>query len=67
MRNIINCFLVALFSLYTMQSLAQQRKRINFDDNWKFAFGSANDPVKDFNYSIATIFSKTGCCNDNCH
>jgi len=37
-----------------------QRKRINFDDNWKFAFGNANDPLKDFKFSIANIFSKTG-------
>ncbi len=39
---------------------AQQRKKINFDSGWKFAFGNANDPLKDFNYSIATIFAKTG-------
>ncbi len=24
------------------------RERINFDDNWQFAFGNASDPVKDF-------------------
>ncbi len=35
-------------------------RKINFDDDWKFAFGSANNPAKDFNYSIATIFSKSG-------
>lgn len=37
-----------------------QRTKTNFDSDWKFAFGNANDPSKDFNYSIATIFSKTG-------
>lgn len=36
------------------------RQRINFDNDWKFAFGNASDPAKDFNYSIATIFAKTG-------
>jgi beta-galactosidase len=36
------------------------RQRINFDDNWKFHFGHAANPEKDFNYSIATIFSKSG-------
>jgi beta-galactosidase len=36
------------------------RKKINIDDNWKFHFGHAADPAKDFNYSIATIFSKSG-------
>ncbi|MBN8701349.1 MAG: glycosyl hydrolase 53 family protein [Chitinophagales bacterium] len=37
-----------------------QRKKTSLDNDWKFAFGHANDPVKDFNYSIATIFAKTG-------
>ena len=36
------------------------RQKINFDENWKFAFGNASDPKKDFNYSLVTIFSKTG-------
>src|SRR5258706_8172052 len=36
------------------------RKKINFDEDWKFHFGHAADPVKDFNYSLITIFSKTG-------
>ena len=36
------------------------RKRMNIDDNWKFHFGNASDPSKDFNYGIATIFSKSG-------
>lgn len=36
------------------------RKKINIDDNWKFHFGHAGNPEKDFNYSIATIFSKSG-------
>jgi beta-galactosidase len=30
------------------------------NEGWKFHFGHAADPAKDFNYSIATIFSKTG-------
>ena len=37
-----------------------QRKRTSFDTDWKFAFGNSNDPSKDFNFSIATIFAKTG-------
>ena len=36
------------------------RERINFDEDWKFHFGHAASPEKDFNYSIATIFSKSG-------
>lgn len=36
------------------------RQQINFDSNWKFSFGHAANPEKDFNYSIKTIFSKSG-------
>jgi beta-galactosidase len=39
---------------------ASPRKKINFDDNWKFHFGHTANPEKDFNYSIATIFAKSG-------
>ncbi|MBK8496009.1 MAG: DUF4982 domain-containing protein [Chitinophagaceae bacterium] len=49
-----------LFFFLVVAASAQQRKKINFDDNWKFAFGHAGDPVKDYNYRIATVFSKTG-------
>jgi len=56
----ISCVFIATIFFLAVTASAQQRKRINFDDNWKFAFGNANDPAKDFNYSIATIFSKTG-------
>src|SRR5258708_26905904 len=38
----------------------QAQRHINFDDDWKFHFGNASDPLKDFNYSIVNIFSKTG-------
>ena len=46
----------------TTNILSQQlpTRKINFDNDWKFAFGSANNPAKDFNYSAATIFSKSG-------
>lgn len=37
-----------------------QRQKVNFDKNWKFHFGHASNPEKDFNYSITTIFSKSG-------
>jgi beta-galactosidase len=47
-----------IFSFCTAQS--SPRKHINFDDNWKFQFGNANDPSKDFNYSLHVIFKKTG-------
>src|SRR6187200_1123434 len=49
-------------SLTTLFSQGQTtaRKKISLDDNWKFKFGHAANPEKDFNYSIATIFSKSG-------
>lgn len=54
------CFLISLITLSTIKGFTQSRKKINFDADWKFSFGNANDPAKDFNYSLATIFAKTG-------
>ncbi len=50
--------LAALFCL--SHPATAQRQKINFDKDWKFHFGHAANPEKDFNYSIATIFSKSG-------
>jgi beta-galactosidase len=36
------------------------RMHISFDEDWKFHFGHAADPAKDFDYSTTTVFSKTG-------
>ncbi|MBS4044177.1 MAG: glycosyl hydrolase 53 family protein [Chitinophagaceae bacterium] len=55
----IKYFQFFLFFLYSLCSNAQHQQ-INFDDDWKFAFGHASNPEKDFNYSIKTIFSKSG-------
>lgn len=52
------CLLVA-YCLLPVASNAQ-RKRINFDEGWKFHFGHAGDPKKDFNYGITSIFAKSG-------
>lgn len=61
MKKIIITFLVSLFLFKTIFSQQQIiRQRINFDEGWKFAFGNAADPAKDFNYSIGNIFSKSG-------
>ncbi|MEP6583095.1 MAG: beta-galactosidase GalA [Ginsengibacter sp.] len=54
-------FLALMFS-YTFckaQDFPEGRHE-NFDDDWKFHFGNSSDPLKDFNYTIANIFSKTG-------
>src|SRR5882724_8975539 len=57
-----SCLLITLviFSFSFCNGQTSLRKRINIDDNWKFHFGHAANPEKDFNYSIATIFSKSG-------
>lgn len=39
---------------------AAQRQHLSFDNDWKFHFGHAANAEKDFNYTIATIFSKSG-------
>jgi len=63
MREARAFFLFYLFIFFFCVSSAQSlspRKKINVDDNWKFHFGNAADPAKDFNYSIATVFAKSG-------
>jgi beta-galactosidase len=37
-----------------------QTRTVPFDQGWRFHFGSASDPHKDFNYGIVSIFSKAG-------
>ncbi len=53
---------MAAFILFYSLGNAQSslRKKTNLDENWKFHFGHAANAEKDFNYSIATIFSKSG-------
>ena len=43
-------FIIALSYSYSLES-KEIRKRIPFDDNWKFAFGHAKEPSKDFDYA----------------
>ena len=62
MRKATALFFIHAF-IFTIVASAQDispRKKISFDDNWKFHLGNAADPSKDFNYSIANIFSKSG-------
>lgn len=49
-----------LCSLFSFFASAQQRSHVNFDEGWKFHFGHAANAEKDFNYSIAASFSKSG-------
>ncbi|MFY7840979.1 MAG: beta-galactosidase GalA [Lacibacter sp.] len=57
MKQQLTFFAIAL--LVCISTFAQ-RKQVNIDNNWKFSYGHAANPEKDFNYSIKTIFSKSG-------
>lgn len=56
------CICIISFNFFSSILIAKPnvRNRINFDDDWKFHFGNVLSPIKDFNYSIANIFSKAG-------
>src|SRR5258705_2750738 len=64
MKRTAGFFLLSIYIFFSCcVSSAQNylpRKKISFDEDWKFHFGHSADPVKDFNYSLVTIFSKTG-------
>ncbi|MGZ3952057.1 MAG: glycoside hydrolase family 2 TIM barrel-domain containing protein, partial [Flavisolibacter sp.] len=62
MRLIFSVAFASFLLLSPLISLAQtpSREHINFDEDWRFHFGNASDPSKDFNYSINVIFKKTG-------
>lgn len=53
-------FFALLILLVGSFELVAQRTHLDFDADWRFHFGHAGDPRKDFNYSIAPIFSKSG-------
>jgi beta-galactosidase len=55
-------YLITLFAALCLQSQTQTnpRHRLNFDEDWRFHFGHAADPAKDFNYRVANIFAKSG-------
>src|SRR5690349_15836669 len=50
---------LSLFSCIVFKTSAQ-RLHLNFDEGWKFSFGHAANAEKDFNYTVSTIFSKSG-------
>jgi beta-galactosidase len=51
-------FLLLNVALFAQPSI--QRKKLNFDRDWKFHAGHASDPTKDFNFKVANLFSKSG-------
>jgi len=65
MRRFTGFFLLMLIAqLFVPKPLAAQQhslpRRINFDEDWRFSFGHAADPSKDFNYKVANLFAKSG-------
>lgn len=52
-------FLLVAVCIITI-NISAQRQQLNFDKGWKFHYGHAASPEKDFNYSIVNIFSKSG-------
>ncbi len=50
--------LILLLATLSWNGFSQ--KRTSLDNDWRFHFGHAANAEKDFNYSIATIFSKSG-------
>ncbi|MCB0633041.1 MAG: beta galactosidase jelly roll domain-containing protein, partial [Lewinella sp.] len=59
MKNIILLALLLTATLAWAQS-PNPRQHLNFDTGWKFHFGHAQNPDKDFNYGVANIFKKSG-------
>jgi beta-galactosidase len=54
-------FTLILFGCFVQKTEAQQvREKINIDKDWRFHFGHAANADKDFNYSIANSFAKSG-------
>lgn len=56
----ISACLFLLLAITAVSQPGSVRKHISLDEDWRFHFGHAADPAKDFNYGIATIFSKSG-------
>ncbi len=52
-------FLICLSLIFT-SIVSGQRQRLLLDRDWRFSFGHAANPEKDFNYGIRTVFSKSG-------
>lgn len=52
--------IASVFFALLISSGGNAQKKISMDEGWKFHFGHAGDPAKDFNYGIANIFAKSG-------
>ncbi|RYZ22059.1 MAG: DUF4982 domain-containing protein [Chitinophagaceae bacterium] len=56
-KNQVFAFLLLLLLPAFLQA---QRQKTLLDEDWRFAFGHAGDPAKDFNYGIPALFAKSG-------
>lgn len=59
MKKYIANWLLLMFGL-CICSAAISQTHTSLDAGWKFHFGHAANPEKDFNYSLRTIYSKSG-------
>ncbi|RYY66422.1 MAG: DUF4982 domain-containing protein, partial [Chitinophagaceae bacterium] len=50
----------SLFLILLYLGSAAQRSHELLDNDWRFHFGNATDPAKDFGFGIEAIFSKSG-------
>lgn len=60
LRHFVSFTISVLLLAFQGNSQSIQRQKINIDEDWRFHFGHAANAEKDFNYSIANSFSKSG-------
>ncbi len=49
-----------LFLIFQAGTAVGQYSHQNFDGDWRFHFGHAQNPARDFNFGVETIFAKSG-------
>nr|MCU0338078.1 hypothetical protein [Sediminibacterium sp.] len=60
MKNSLALLIFLFLNIGFHFQLFAQREKIKIDKDWRFHFGHAGNAEKDFNYSIANSFAKTG-------
>jgi beta-galactosidase len=58
--------LFCLFFITTIVFGQNIYQKNNFDGDWKFHFGNASNPEKDFNYGISNLYTKSGAAIGTC-
>lgn len=62
--NVVIMIIALLLPFATGAQVTPSRERICIDTGWRFHLGHAADATKDFNFSIANIFAKSGKAED---